>query len=173
LGASLAATKAVTYKTLGTDLAVTHHTGAPANIPLEVADTWGSVDLSVVPGGRGGLRLTTSGPICDLGVVGGRGNLAQALILRLVTPKGSLAGLGHPDYGSRLIELIGSGNTDNARNLARLFTLEALKQEPRIAQILDLAVQTAEGQPDTVRIGFSVVPVNDDDPIGLALEVQL
>ncbi|MDV7400513.1 hypothetical protein RZS08_54360, partial [Arthrospira platensis SPKY1] len=58
-------------------------------------------------------------------------NLAQAVILRLLTPRGELAALGHPDYGSRVHELIGRENDGPRRNLLRLFILEALKAEPR------------------------------------------
>jgi hypothetical protein len=60
-------------------------------------------------------------------------NLAQAVILRLLTPRGELAPLGHPDFGSRLHELIGQENNTARRNLAKLFILEALKLEPRVA----------------------------------------
>ena len=45
--------------------------------------------------------------LTDLDRLKGRENLAQALILRLLTPLGSLKGLGHANYGSRLHELIG------------------------------------------------------------------
>ena len=167
------APKPKTYEVLGADLAVTRYTGAASSVPLEFADSWGSVDLSVVPGGRGGLRLNVVGDIRDLSVIDGRANLAQALILRLVTPQGALTGLGHPQYGSRLVELIGRENNETARNLARMFTLQALAQEPRLSRILDLTVATTPDAPDTIRIGFSVVPRNDDEPLSLALEVTL
>lgn len=163
----------ISYRVLGADLVLTRYTGAPGSVPLDAADSWGSVDLAAVPGGGGGLRLSVPGEIRDLGRVDGRANLAQSMILRLVTQQGALAALGHPHYGSRLVGLIGRRNTDTTRNLARLFTLEALEQEPRVAQVLDLTVATMPGQPDTIRIGFSVIPVNDSQPLALALEVKL
>ena len=52
--------------------------------------------------------------------------------MRLLTPRGELAELGHPEYGSRLHELIGSPNSETRRSLAKLFVLESLAQEPRI-----------------------------------------
>ena len=67
--------------------------------------------------------------IGDFGTVEGKDNLGQALIRRLLTPKGELAALGHPAYGSRLHEVIGEPNTETTRNLAKLFVLEALKAE--------------------------------------------
>ncbi|MGV2388060.1 MAG UNVERIFIED_CONTAM: hypothetical protein LVR29_06225 [Microcystis novacekii LVE1205-3] len=37
----------------------------------------------------------------DLGAIEGQTNLRQAILNRLLTRKGELAKLGHPDYGSR------------------------------------------------------------------------
>jgi len=161
----------MTYDRLGSDLALTRYSGVPSPLPLEVADSWGSVDLQVVSGGRGGLPRRAD--VLDLGAVAGRANLAQALITRLLTRQGALAPLGHADYGSRLTELIGQLNDENTRNLARLFTIEAVKREPRVRELLDLTITAVPGQPDTLRVGFSVLPVNDDDPLALTLEVSL
>ena len=163
--------KAKSYRILGTDLALTRYSGMPAAVPLESADSWGSVDLQVVPGGRGGLPLR--GEVSDLGSVSARANLAQALVLRLLTRQGALTGLGHPDYGCRLVELIGELNSESNRNLARSFTIQAIRREPRVAELLELSVQTLPGEPQTIRIHFSVLPVDDDNPLALALEVAL
>lgn len=159
------------YRRLGADLGLTRYTGDAGSAPLEVADSWGRVDLAVTAGGRGGVRQAR--PPQDLGRVEGRANLAQALVLRLLTPLGSLAELGHPEYGSRLYQLTGRLNDETARNLARLFTLEALGQERRVAEVLDLAVRPDRNHPDVIAIGFAVRPVDDDDPLALALEVTL
>jgi hypothetical protein len=160
-----------TYTVLGSDIALTRYSGVPSSVRLEFADSWGTLDLQVVPGGGGGLAQAANA--ADLGAVTGRENLAQALILRLLTHRGSLAGLGHPDYGSRLVELIGRLNDDTTRNLARMYTMEAVAQERRVARLLDLAVTPVIGQPDSIEISFSVVPVDDDTLLALALEVAL
>ena len=60
--------------------------------------------------------------------------------MRLLTPRGELAELGHPEYGSRLNELLGTPNSETRRGLAKLFVLEALAQEPRIEKVLDVTV---------------------------------
>lgn len=159
------------YTVLGADLALTRYSGTAGSVPLEVADSWGSLDLAVVPGGQGGLPQAL--PPRDLGRVEGRANLGQALILRLLTRRGALADLGHPEYGSRLVELIGRLNDETTRNLARLYTLEALGQERRVKAVLDLVVQASADRPDVLTIGFSVQPVGDADPLALALEVTL
>ena len=76
----------------------------------------------------------------DLGTISERENLAQALILRLLTPRGALTALGHANYGSRLHELIGHNKTPALRNLCRVFILEVVNQEPRVE---DKAVERA------------------------------
>ena len=156
---------------IGADLALTRATGTPGGAALEAADSWGTVDLAIGPGGRWARRPVAD--VQDLGVVEGRHNLGQALIIRLLTPLGGLALLGHQDYGSRLVELVGRTNDEATRNLARLYVLQALAQEPRVHPPQDLPVTVAEGRPDSVLIQLSVVPVGDDDPLALALEVAL
>ncbi len=94
-------------------------------------------------------------------------------MLRLLTKEGSLAELGHPAYGCKLVDLIGRENNESNRNLARLYVIEAVKQEQRVRSLLDLAIESVPEQPQTIRISFSVVPLNDDDPLSLALEVSL
>jgi phage baseplate assembly protein W len=160
-----------TFTALGSDVALTRYLGTDSSVALDSADSWHGVDLAVVPASRG--RRRPSADATDVGAVDGRANLGQALILRLLTPRGSLAPLGHLDYGSRLGELIGRRNDETARNLARLYTLQAVREEPRVAELLDLSVATTQDRTDTIRIDFSVRPVGDDDPLALGLEVAL
>jgi len=94
----------------------------------------------------------------DLGVVEGRENLVQAIILRLLTPRGELTGLGHPQYGSRLHELIGRQNTATTRNLVKLYILESLAAEPRIQKVLRLDVNPSQGNRDRVNVMLQVQP---------------
>jgi len=166
----------MTVQILKSDLALTRDAGtaSPLGIAATGADSWGSLDLAVVPGGKGGLRVAgMPDAVSDLGVVSGRENLAQALTLRLLSPLGSLAPLGHPEFGSQLVTLIGRLNDETTRNLARLYTLEALKREPRVAKVLGLSVTVPDGAPDVVAIAFSVLPVHDGEPLALTVEIQL
>jgi phage baseplate assembly protein W len=152
------------------DVALTRYSGTPAGVPLDVAHSWGTLDLALAPR-RVGIHATAPG----LAAVGGRANLAQSLIVRLLTPRGSLGPLGHPDYGSRLTELIGTRNDVTARNLARLYVIEAIAQEPRVLALDGLDVRTDPGSPDTVAISFTVLPVAAVDPTGdpIALSLEL
>ncbi len=86
-------------------------------------------------------------------------NLAQAVVLRLLTPRGELAALGHPEYGSRVHELIGRENNTAQRNLLRLFILESLKLEPRIDKVVELTVVPSPGARSTVDVLLRVQPV--------------
>jgi phage baseplate assembly protein W len=150
------------------DVALTRAVGTPTAAALDAAHSWGTLDLALAPR-RAGIRATEPG----LAAVAGRANLAQALIVRLLTPRGSLAGLGHPTYGSRLGELIGRRNDTGARTLARLYVLEAIAQEPRVAELQALTVGTDPGRPDVVVIDFSVVPIPAIDPSGAPLALSL
>ena len=109
-------------------------------------------------------RLTESlvdarGTAWDFVLRDGLENLAQAVILRLLTPRGELAALGHPEYGSRVHELIGTENTRSRRNLLRLHILEALKGEPRIDKVAELKVDPSPGARSTVDVLLRVKPV--------------
>jgi phage baseplate assembly protein W len=102
--------------------------------------------------------------VVDLELTSGRSNLEQAIIMRLLTPRGELAELGHADYGSRLSELIGTPNTDTRRSLAKLFILESLAQEPRIAKVAKVEV-TPGVQRDRVDVLIEVQPIASTDTV--------
>ncbi len=159
-----------TFGNLGADLALTRFIGVPGRVVLDAAEQGTGLDLAVVPGRR---ARPAKAPVTDLATVDARANLGQALIVRLLTPRGGLADLGHATYGSRLGELIGGTNDATTRNLARLYVLEALREERRVRAVEGLAVGVPPGQPDVIQISFSVLPVDDTDPLALTLEVAL
>lgn len=156
---------------LGTDLALT---------TLFSATEWGSHDLTSVLSRRG-RRVTavllpdggTAAEPTDLATLTGRQNLAQSLILRLLTPVGSLGELGHPGYGSRLGELVGRSNDPTARFLARRHVLEAMAQESR-ARLTDLVFDDpATSDPGTLGFTLTVQPLLDDAPVGAPIGLSL
>jgi phage baseplate assembly protein W len=103
----------------------------------------------------------------DLETLDGADNLKQALLLRFLTQAGELAALGHPDYGSRLYELIGERNTETNRNRAKLFVLQALAAEPRVKEVR--SVRVTQGRDDRTRIDIdvSLVAIDSDTPLNL------
>jgi phage baseplate assembly protein W len=103
--------------------------------------------------------------LLDYQTVDARDNLAQAIVMRLLTPRGELAELGHPDYGSRLNELLGAPNSETRRGMAKLFVLEALAQEPRVAKVLEVTVTPAVEQRDLVDIVIRVQPVGPAEAV--------
>jgi phage baseplate assembly protein W len=150
---------------LGSDLAV---------VPNLVAHDAAEVDLvrraRVVPRPRPGEPRE----LYDLAVIEERENLAQALILRLLTPRGSLAQLGHARYGSRLHEIIGERKTEALRNLCRAYVLEVVAQEPRVEpKAVALQFEPLAETQTSFRFTLSVQPREGGDPIAVALEVEL
>src|SRR5438876_1219252 len=108
---------------LGIDLAV---------IPFLKAHDASAQDLSTRVKPFVGVAPVGAAQPVDLAIMEDRENLAQALILRMLTPRGSLAALGHSAYGSRLHELIGRRKNPALRNLCKAFVLEIVAQEPRV-----------------------------------------
>ncbi|WP_428264577.1 hypothetical protein [Haliangium sp.] len=138
-------------------------------VPFSQAHSWQELDLVQNPA----IKVYVDDPV-DLAVSAGGDNLCQALILRLLTPQGSLRDLGHAGYGSRLHELIGTRNVPQNRLLARSFVLQAVAQEQRVAEVLDLRIDDpTPDAPDTVRIHLQVRAVGGGDPVSLGLEVAL
>jgi phage baseplate assembly protein W len=110
-------------------------------------------------------RLETD--LLDLEAVSGAENLKQALLMRLLTPLGELAVLGHPSYGSRLFELIGERNTQANRNRAKVFILRALQAEPRVEKILSVSVTMNRQDPAGMDIDIRLVPIDSERPENL------
>jgi len=111
------------------------------------------------------------GDLTDLQTVQDVQNLQQALLLRFITRQGALAALGHPDYGSRLYTLIGQLNTGTNRNRAKLFVLEALAAEPRVASVV--SVDVTSGARDRIDISVSLLAIQSDTPLNLVFPFYL
>src|SRR5213592_777638 len=113
---------------------------------------------------------TASGPGiagADLKTLSKTDNLVQALFLRFLTPQGELAVLGHPDYGSRLGDLIGELNNETNRNRAKLFVLEALGAEPRVKEVRSVLVTQNKSDRTRVDINISLTTIESDTLLNL------
>lgn len=84
----------------------------------------------------------------DLATVKYTNNLSQAIISRLKTNLGELS--EHPNYGSRLNELIGTNANSLSLTLAKMHVFEALLQEPRIEEILEISPRFRENTSNSV-----------------------
>lgn len=111
-------------------------------------------------------RRAETGQI-DLETLPGTENLKQALLLRFLTPMGELAILGHPTYGSRLYELLGELNIERTHNLAKMFVLQALAEEPRVKQVLSVKVTQNRAVREQMDIDIWLTPVDSDTALNL------
>jgi len=109
----------------------------------------------------------------DLETVSGRENLGQAILHRLLTRKGELGEIGHPDYGSRLHELIGEPNNERTRDLVRLYTKECMSQEPRVKDIVSLKVNVPKENPHAVLLDITVLPIKSNVPMNVVFPFYL
>lgn len=103
----------------------------------------------------------------DLETLVGADNLKQALLLRFLTPAGELAPLGHPQYGSRLFELLGELNTGTTRNRAKLYVLQALAAEARVKEVLSLQVTQSTSDRTRIDISMSLLAIDNDTVLNL------
>ncbi len=109
----------------------------------------------------------------DLARLDGVENLKQALLLRFLTPVGELAQLGHSRYGSRLYELLGEPNTEANRDRAKLYTLEALAAEPRVAKVIEVKVTTRRTDPTRIDISVEIEAAKTGDILTLSVPLSL
>ncbi len=111
----------------------------------------------------------------DLRQVSSRDNLAQAILNRLFTRRGALAGLGHPDYGSRLYLLLGEPHSVRTRARAELYIRESLAAEARIEEIVDIVFEPPRQgyKRNVLEARIMVRPIGDDQPLILTLVTNL
>jgi phage baseplate assembly protein W len=113
---------------LGTDLAL----GVKKNDKVDI-----QID------GKGGLKT-----------VSGIDNIVQAIRNRLATKLGELRGLGHPEYGSLLEDVIGEPNTEDTRRIIEALVRESLRHEDRFESIQ--SVKVLENKSDRNRVDIVV-----------------
>jgi phage baseplate assembly protein W len=109
----------------------------------------------------------------DLDTWAGNENLAQALLLRLLTWRGELAPLGHPAYGSRLHELIGELNTQTVRNRAKMYVLQALADEPRVRRVVSVSVTPSRVVREQIDIDLVLEAIEHADELRLFIPFSL
>ncbi len=112
----------------------------------------------------------------DLALVDGRANLAQALLNRLYTRRGALASTGHPDYGSRLYQIVGEPDSRRTRALADFYIREALGADPRVAEVTDVVFEAPpRNSPlrNALQVRVVVLPAGGGEPMTLSLSAAL
>lgn len=109
------------------------------------------------------LSLSASGR--ELDTVAGYNNLAQALIMRLNTPRGSL--VLHPEYGHDMASIIGLPNTQP--NVTKLLVAieKAVRADERVA---DVTVNSTRVTEDEVYVTMEVTPLSFSEQFTLYLK---
>jgi len=116
------------------------------------------------------VRLSSVGDADDFQKVNFSDNLKQALINRLRTGKGELP--LHPDYGSRLSEVLGTTPTNETLLLVKSFTRDALLQEPRIESIDGIKISFRdETTRKEIDIEVDLTPIKDLEPLNLVFRL--
>ena len=109
----------------------------------------------------------------DLVLVENLDNLVQALSLRLQSHRGILKQLGHPNYGSRLVEAIGTVNNQNSLRRVENLVREAVLQEPRVQSIASLNIRPLPSHPGMIEIDVSVLPIREPVPLNLVVTLAV
>lgn len=120
--------------------------------------------VDLVAGSGGGIDTTTGKP-----------NLAQAIINRLLTRRGELTQLGHPEYGSRLYELVGELNNLRLRALAELYIRDCLAQESRIEKVRYVTFEPpARGiDRNVLKVTIGVKAVGEEQDLSIILPIEI
>ena len=116
------------------------------------------------------IHLTTSR---DVLTTTGVDNLFQAIINRLFTRQGELAQLGHPDYGSRLHQLVGEPNNNRTRIRAEFYIRECLAQEPRIEEIRGISFIQSPMSRHDLTLTIAIKPVSLDQELTWTMSLNL
>ncbi|WP_342374042.1 GPW/gp25 family protein [Myxococcus stipitatus] len=104
--------------------------------------------------------------------VSGKDNLVQALTMRLVVYRGHLNQLGHQRYGSRVADLIGEPMDRANLDLLRRYVRQAIKEDPRVDEVLELSVTARADVPGAVDVRARIKAITGDAvELGLALDL--
>ena len=122
--------------------------GCDFDITSGITDSYGVVNIE----SSGELRENEDG---DLAIVEDVANLKQAVILKLMTPKGSLP--LHPEYGSDLLLLMGKPKTYKQLTKIKLEIERTIKGDFHITKIENLKVVSSES--GSVKVSCDIIPI--------------
>lgn len=109
----------------------------------------------------------------DFETVEGRDLMIQAIRHRLITRKGELASLGHPEYGSLLEDIVGEPNTQDTHRIIETLIRDCLKYESRIKNIISVTVFPSRKENDVVYISIHVELTGDSNELKIAYPLYL
>lgn len=97
----------------------------------------------------------------------------QAIRHRLITRRGELTELGHPEYGSLLDTVIGEPNTEDTHRVIETLIRDCLQYESRIEDIIDIAAKANQYQPHVVDVGVMLKLRGAREPIRVVYPLYL
>ena len=109
----------------------------------------------------------------DLETVEGRDLMIQAIRHRLLTRKGELASLGHPEYGSLLEEVVGEPNIADTHRIIETLIRDCLKYESRIKNIISVKASSSDKEKDMVHIFVHVELGGEDGELKITYPLYL
>lgn len=96
-------------------------------------------------------------------------NLSQAIINRLLTPKGSNPFF--PNYGSYLYRVNSKGVIESSKTYAQQVVYEALLQEPRISEINNIICDfNINGSNVILKIDITITPIDSVEPFNFVYD---
>lgn len=90
----------------------------------------------------------------DLKIISGLQNLKQSILLRLMTPKGTL--LHHPHYGTELHKLIGKKSTARMAQRIKLEIERTIRTDNRVE---DVVVSSVVLDGNTAKVNVQITPI--------------
>lgn len=118
-------------------------------------------DLRLTPARRADAVLSldrrATGAGWDLDTQRDLDAIGQAAWLSLAIPRGSLAPLGHPKFGSRLHLLIGESLNAQTEARARAYIREALRDDPRF-KLVDITLRRNAVDPGALDAVITLEP---------------
>ena len=109
----------------------------------------------------------------DIETISGRDNIIQAVRNRLATSQGELAILGHPEYGSRLDDLIGEPNVPDTHRIIETLVKECIMKEPRIEKVIKVNAKSHKTDHNCVEIMVNVILRGSSEKIQLEFPFYL
>lgn len=111
------------------------------------------------------LEIDVDGGSVDFQIVAGVPNLAQALLSRIRTEKGT-----NPLYREVGVDrIVGTRDASLTRNVAVFRIAQAVRADPRVAAVTNL--RTSAGNADAISIDFDVQPVSFSGSVAVSFEV--
>lgn len=109
----------------------------------------------------------------DLDTLEERDLMIQAIRHRLITRKGELASLGHPEYGSLLEEIIGEPNIPDTHRIIETLVRDCLADESRIRNVERVVCTPSRENPHVVHISLEVTLIKKNEDIKITYPLYL